>query len=93
MFIYTESDTESHRKTHKTSTYNTKHTKNTKLHFRLSHFFKGNKRIASKIVIQKTAVFYADVYGTINIVEGHNLTNFSIFFPQHNVEVLLFFWP
>ena len=39
MFIYTESYAESHRNTQNINIYH-KHTKNTKIHFRFSHFFK-----------------------------------------------------
>ena len=43
MFLYTENDTESHEKTSKTTMYNTKHTKNTKMYFGFHIFKKKNK--------------------------------------------------
>ena len=52
----------------KTSIYTTKHTWNTKLHVRVSPFFK--KSIFSKIRHSNKSAFYADFYCTIKIVEG-----------------------
>ena len=61
--------------TPRTSIYIAKTTKNTKLHFRSSHFIKNPYLLKTRH--SKKSAFYADVYGTINIF---HISILAIFF-------------